>query len=429
MTSAFSNLILENPKIYSNSISSQESRLFPYYAGYAKSFAETALNTIDAAKDAVVLDPWNGSGTTTLAAAKLGYRAIGCDLNPVMVLVAKAGVLIKSEVPSLLSLAKAIVNAGEWTDPAAHDPLDVWLIPSSSQIVRGIETEINRAFVCQENYTSLLGVDALATVSSLASFFYVALFRATRQLLTDFVPSNPTWVKAPEPQNRKRPNARTLCAAFVKEVELLSDRLLTHDSQELLPQVQQGNSEKLSLPDGSIDVVITSPPYCTRIDYAVATSIELAVLRASVEDFSIIRRSLMGTSTVPATAMKVDQRWGSICEDFLHRLYDHSSKASKTYYFKNHLQYFDSLSKSLAQLARVVKPGGKCILVVQDSFYKDVHNDVPGIAAQMARQRGFGLSVKHDFVTGKSMAGINSKARKYLSNRSTTESVLCFVRN
>jgi len=204
---------------------------------------------------------------------------------------------------------------------------------------------------------------------------------------------------------------------------------MAHDSHELLPQVHQGNAERLSLPDDSVDVVITSPPYCTRIDYAVATSIELAVLRASPEDFSQIRRSLMGTSTVPATAIEVDSKWGTICENFLNGIYEHPSKASKTYYFKNHLQYFDSLSKSIGQLARVVKSDGKCILVVQDSYYKDIHNDVPGIAAQMASRSGFDLAVRRDFVSGKSMAGINGKARQYLKKRTTTESVLCFVRS
>ncbi len=429
MPSAFSSLIVENPKIYSDSIAPQESRLFPYYAGYARSFAETALNTIGAKKDAVILDPWNGSGTTTLAAAKLGYRAIGRDLNPVMVLVAKAGLLPKSEAPSLLPLAKAIVKASKWTNPTLQDPLNVWLSPSSAQIIRGIEAEINRALVCEASYTLLIEERALANLSSLASFFYVSLFRATRQLLVDFVPSNPTWVKAPEAQNRKRPSASTLYAAFLREVELLSARLMAHDSHELLPQVHQGNAERLSLPDDSVDVVITSPPYCTRIDYAVATSIELAVLRASPEDFSQIRRSLMGTSTVPATAIEVDSKWGTICENFLNGIYEHPSKASKTYYFKNHLQYFDSLSKSIGQLARVVKSDGKCILVVQDSYYKDIHNDVPGIAAQMASRSGFDLAVRRDFVSGKSMAGINGKARQYLKKRTTTESVLCFVRS
>ena len=44
-----------------------------------------------------MLDPWNGSGTTTYAAAQLGHSSIWLDLNPVMVIVARARLLSPSE--------------------------------------------------------------------------------------------------------------------------------------------------------------------------------------------------------------------------------------------------------------------------------------------------------------------------------------------
>lgn len=429
MLSAFDGLVVENPKNHSDSNAPQESRLYPYYAGYAGKFAETALNTVGAKRDSIVLDPWNGSGTTTAAAAKLGFPAIGIDLNPVMVLVAKAGLLAQSEAGSLLPLAKAIVKSASMNGPASDDPLNEWLTPSSTKFVRAIESEINRALVCEHQYAPLTSTDNLNRLSALASFFYVALFRATRHLLAEFIPSNPTWIKSPLPQNRKRPTANTFHETFIEEVEKLSARLIEHKRNDILPQVWKGNAESLPLPDGSVDLVITSPPYCTRIDYAVATSIELALLRTSAQDFSLLRRSLMGTSTVPAETIQIQPDWGRMCKEFLERVYQHPSKASQTYYFKNHLQYFDSLNRSVNQLSRVIKSGGKCILVAQDSYYKDVHNDVPGIISEMAENAGLTIAIRRDFMSGRSMAGINGKARQYLRKRSTTESVLCFTKN
>ncbi|WP_410712175.1 DNA methyltransferase [Bradyrhizobium sp. BEA-2-5] len=38
----------------------------------------------------VVLDPWNGSGTTTSVANGAGLTAVGIDINPAMAVVAKA---------------------------------------------------------------------------------------------------------------------------------------------------------------------------------------------------------------------------------------------------------------------------------------------------------------------------------------------------
>ena len=86
---------------------------FPYYAGYQESFARNILANAGLKDDAVVLDPWNGSGTTTFAAAQLGFSAIGLDLNPVMVIVSRARTLPFSEVDSLVPLAKDILKGAQ----------------------------------------------------------------------------------------------------------------------------------------------------------------------------------------------------------------------------------------------------------------------------------------------------------------------------
>ena len=72
----------------------------------------------------------------------------------------------------------------------------------------------------------------------------------------------------------------------------------------------------------------------------------------------------MGTSTVGLSNHSVDPLWGKTCVRFLKRLYRHGSKASKTYYFKNHLQYFASLFKSIREISRVLKRRGKCVIVM-----------------------------------------------------------------
>ena len=98
----------------------------------------------------------------------------------------------------------------------------------------------------------------------------------------------------------------------------------------------------------------------------------------------------MGTSTVPSTSGIADSKWGRTCNSFLEGVREHPSKASSGYYYKSHVAYFGSLYRSLRELARVLKDGGHLILVVQDSYYKDIHNDLPLIVAEMAE----GLAVR-----------------------------------
>jgi hypothetical protein len=48
---------------------------FPYYAGYPETFARSLLKSAALPRGASVLDPWNGSGTTTYSAAQPSYNA------------------------------------------------------------------------------------------------------------------------------------------------------------------------------------------------------------------------------------------------------------------------------------------------------------------------------------------------------------------
>lgn len=432
--SAFFGVEIKNPKLYADSVCPQESRIYPYYAGYASSFAESVLGTMDVPRNSIVLDPWNGSGTTTLAATRLNYNSLGQDLNPVMVLVAKANLLPASERGSLMPLADAIISLSKRLicDLCEGDPLAVWLAPASANLIRAIETAINRLLVSAENYMRLTENKLLYKTSCLASFFYVVLFRIVRHLLKDFIPTNPTWIKKPKTlQDRKNPTAKTIEALFLFEVEQLSTRLLPKAStgaQTATAEIFLGNAENIELPDDSVDIVMTSPPYCTRIDYAISTSVELAVLGVSALDFDVIRRSLMGTTTVPKSASLPDKRWGESCLAFLENVYQHPSKASKTYYYKSHLQYFSSLYNSVKEIARVLKPGAKAVFVVQDSYYKEIRNDVASAMNDMARGVGLSLKLQKDFPSEKTMSGINMRSKRYRQSNKINESVLCFVR-
>jgi SAM-dependent methyltransferase len=116
-------------------------RLYPYYAGFSESFVRTILQSSHLAQGAVVYDPWNGSGTTTAAASKLGYSCIGFDLNPVMVIVAKARNFSPVEAGSLVPLCRAALDlsAKLALSLGADDPLLTWFKPRTASALRGIE--------------------------------------------------------------------------------------------------------------------------------------------------------------------------------------------------------------------------------------------------------------------------------------------------
>lgn len=431
----FAKALIVNPKRYADAGGAQEARLFTYYAGYSSVFASTLLASLNLPSNACILDPWNGSGVTTRTARRFGYKTIGKDLNPVMVLIANAELLSPHDVGSLLPRAHDIMFRVRQQNRRSSetDPLCKWLVPSTASFIRAIEREIIESLVPRRNQRRLLLQGDFDNISSVAAFFYVALFGVTHTLLKKFRATNPMWIKSPaKPHLRISLGRWRLKSLFLDEVKSLSALLAVHSfylsNRSQTCSISAGNSERLALRGRSVDMVLTSPPYCTRIDYAKATAVELAVLRYDDGKFDKLRRSLMGTSTVPSAEQAKDPSWGPTCNRFLSRIYRHTSKASKTYYFKNHLQYFSSLHASIREISRVLKPKGKCVIVVQDSYYKDIRNDVPKIVTEMAKARGLVLQRQEDFISGRSMVGMNKRAKEYVIGRKTKESVLCFTR-
>lgn len=192
-------------------------------------------------------------------------------------------------------------------------------------------------------------------------------------------------------------------------------------------EIMTGTSTALPLDNGSVHLVVTSPPYCTRIDYAVTTSVELATLGVhSNNALREVRDKMIGTTTIRAAQPTARESWGPTCLRLLEAIRDHGSYASASYYLKTHQQYFHDIDLSLAELNRCLVSGGEAVIVVQDSYYKDVRNDVPAIVSEMCAEVGWSLVKRVDFPVTRNLVGINGRAKKYLEERSAVEAVLHF---
>jgi len=426
----FQSLVIQSPKRNGRAQGGWEG-FFPYYAGFPVSFAQSLLSSAKLPDKAVVLDPWNGSGTTTYVSSLLGLSSQGLDLNPVMVIVAKARLLPPTEADSIrplgLEIVRAAANDSDQLDPA--DPLNDWFSPKSARYIRAIEASLHHHLV------GGLGVNVVATnfdnLSGLAATNYVALFSVCRDLTSAFQSSNPTWVKRAKPGDVKvRVSNRRFAETFISKLEgmaaaLVADRALRHRGQEV-PEIKNADSTTTRLRPHSVDIILTSPPYCTRIDYTAATRVELALLHPRLSASSDLGAHMIGTTRVPKRDIEISPTWGNRCRTFLNAVRRHPSKASGGYYYVTHLDYFDKMSRSLGTLSKAIREGGAAILVVQDSFYKDVHNDLPSIVADMAEAQGLQLVRRENFQISRSMAGINRRTRIYRQRASAVEAVLCF---
>jgi len=81
----------------------------PFYAAFSERFAITALPILsNKSRDRVVLDPFVGGGTSLVAAAKLGFPAVGIDLDPVSALLSRARIAITAKRDQVQNLLKDV---------------------------------------------------------------------------------------------------------------------------------------------------------------------------------------------------------------------------------------------------------------------------------------------------------------------------------
>lgn len=372
-----------------------------------------------------MLDPWNGAGTTTLMASVNGFHSIGVDLNPVMKVIASAKQAVKSDIDIINRNLKKI-NAKSKSSSKDIDHLSVWFDSSTVDAIRNIECCILDG---AQYETTTEKVNSLTSAQCL---MYTGLFNCVRSYLDNFIPSNPTWIKKPKDSHEKvKVSWVELKKHYVSYVQdmVKGISVIAHEWPREISDIRVGSSTELSVESSSVDLVLTSPPYCTRIDYGVATLPELSVLCVEGEkEADSIRRQLMGTTTVPKEIDFGSDKLTDKCVQLLNSIKTHNSKASKTYYYKNILQYFLSLDSSIIEIERVLKPSSKFICVVQDSYYKDIHCDLPRIICEMAESRGLKLRENIEFESKRNMANLNMKSKQYRSKRSAFENVLIFVK-
>lgn len=424
---------MPNPKRVLRRIAGRHS-WYSIYPGFSNEFAAWVLDALAVESGSVLLDPWNGSGTTTALAAQRGLLGIGVDLNPAMVVIARAKLLDPLDVDSIRPLSRQLLKLSvdrKSREVQKDEPLSLILANEGASAIRSIERSIRQLLMDPASDDKSEWLPDASKMSPLAAFFYVALFRASRTFLQKVTGTNPVWTRLNVPgQARPRPTASRVRDKFLEEVNnmLACEREGRPVARANAPAVvvDLGCSTDLSVASASVNFVLSSPPYCTRVDYAVAMLPELSILGLKRDStFDELRRRLTGTTTVPKTCDFIDPAWGATCSKFLQSVKDHGSKASAGYYLKSHVRYFSDLSKSIGELKRVIAPGGQVVLVIQDSYYKEIHNDLPQIAIEMAKKFGFKHTMSRHFPLTRLIAASNPIVRRYRSDVVTaTESVL-----
>jgi hypothetical protein len=355
----------------------------------------------------------------------MGHASIGFDLNPVANLVASAKIVHPDDAAHVTGLAKRLASV-ERVEVADDDPLRPWMAPSVVSQYRAIEERI-----LAELATSPDGIVARperGQLPPLAAFMLLALTRAARDTASFHRGTNPTWTT---PGEGRRSAIRTLGRRWLDRlVEMAADLRATKTGERAVPwsgRISVADARKLPLGGGEVDLVVTSPPYCTRIDYVVSSSFELAALGVSRDSpqFAALRRASMGTplarkGSIPETP----DCWPTSLRSLLEAIRTHRSKASGSYYYKTFHQYFADAETSLKELHRVLRPGGVALFVLQTSYYKELCVDLPSLYVDLGTTLGFTGAIAGQAAVYRALAQIHPHSLHHRKESQYREAVV-----
>ena len=396
----------------------------PYYAGYSENFVRSAIDYLQLSKKDIILDPWSGSGTTNYVCELYGISSVGLDINPVMSYFgqAKSGFVLylldRYQTKLQEKIIKISKNLKQYFayDLSLHDFVQPCLAKNLISIVKAI-TICN--FPENNFYNSKVQfINKTDIYNPLKSFFICALFQTARKLSGYKSGSNPTWFKKIE--NKQSFSLKEVQNSFIATCDQMFDTLQRSEisSQEHLLHINYAaDSKQMFFNDNSFDAIITSPPYLTRIDYAMTTRLEILLLQDS-KYLRELRVNTMGAPIIRNNKIDVLESWGKTCNYLLKQIENHPSKASKSYYWKNIIQYFDDAWQILNEMYRVLKKGKSSLLVVQSSYYKDIEMPLDQIYIEMAKQIGFS-TIKQPLkeVVKAHIAHVNTQSSSYKNNK------------
>lgn len=409
----------ENLVNYSGSKSEPVHRWFKYREGYSLQLIRNLLS--NSSKGAVVADPFCGSGSTLVAAQELGLESYGFDINPLSVLIARV---------KTASYTKAQVNLiRAYKDKIARLCSD---FPSGERPLLKIIGKVFQPEILDELLRQRALINSVDNLP-VRNFLKVAWLAILEEVSNVYKEGNGIKYK-----NRKRTPAgyirlpdevwhRNLFPddreAFVKQAinkkldEMLAD--LERRGLSVPPaHIFEVTAEQMKdyLPEGTVDHVISSPPYCNCFNYFKIFKIELWMgeFVKSYDELRELNRRAM-RSHVETTLKRDGDQNISLVDNFSNQI-DPDQVWDKR--IPDAVRgYFQDMRKVLKQTNFVLKPGGQAIFVVGNSAYSGVIIPTDALIASMSDDIGFdvpNIAVARHLTTSSQQRELLEDRKSYL---------------
>jgi DNA modification methylase len=357
--------------------------LHPYKGKFYPQLAKGLLNLVGVADGSKVLDPFCGSGTTLLECRLNGLQAFGCDLHPLAAKVASAKIGILDIAPNSITESVDVLANRVAAIPPTF-PRHIEQLPENSL------DEIFRWFPERVVYKLdwLLGHIRATSTGVVTDFLEIILSSIIREISQQ----DPSDLRI---RRRKRPlKDSDVLGLFQTRLIAQMERLQRfwsirgfcpyrmHPAHVVMGDSRDAKTfESMGIERGSVDLVLTSPPYATALPYIDTDRLSLLVLFGmSSKERRPLEEDLTGSREIQARARRIleseiESRATGLpvsILDYVRSLHNANRRHSPGFRRRNLpsllLRFFRDIQQVFLNCRNVLHSKGEALIVIGDNY-------------------------------------------------------------
>ena len=326
-----------------------------------------------------ILDPMSGSGTTLVCARLRGHYAIGCDTDPLALLIARAW-CTDAEPQSLKLRAEHVLERARILseritpnplyprriDDETRQFIDFWFDPQSRRELNSLATCISRVRSQTERTLLWCAFSRMIITKTFGVSLAMDVSHSRPHKVYDVAPVRPFDI-------------------FLKAVLRVASRCPFSEKENKFPpaDIRYGDARLLPVESASVDMVITSPPYLNAIDYLRGHKLALVWMGYRMAQIRALRSSNIGTEVVKETTPH------TAIQEAMSSMADLGSLDNRRLGMIR--RYVCDMDKVMKECARVLKRKGRAVFVVGDSAIRGVFVQNSQALIRLAETHGISL--------------------------------------
>lgn len=362
-------------------------RWYRYSAGFSAQWAENVISEFRQTNTPTVFDPFAGAGTTLLAAEKQGAPCYGVEAHPFVARVARAKLLYRTDADAYLAHIREVKKhsrrlrgLGVEYPPLIRKCFTAEALEDLDHLRRGWGALRDKSPASELTWLTLVGILRAVSHAGTAPWQYVL------------------------PRKAKKSPLQPLTAfdrmTRIIHVDMQGAACISGERARYL---EADARTCAGMPDDSVDLVITSPPYANNYDYADATRLEMCFfgeIKGWGDLQQTVRERLMRSCSqhVPEKAVDLESVLSAAELGPIHReIYAvcrqlgeiRQQKGGKKTYHLMVACYFLDMAQVWKSLRRVCKRPSRLCFVIGDSAPYGVYVPVVEWIGALAQAAGF----------------------------------------